>query len=47
MRSALLYWLSAAVLAFLAACAAPEPVNPERGSYSGHAAFLERAKAGW
>jgi len=32
-------------ITFIAACAAPN--NPEKGSYSGHAAFIERAKAGW
>ena len=41
----LYYWLSVCAFAALAACAAPH--NAEKGSYSGHAAFLERAKAGW
>jgi hypothetical protein len=38
-------WIIVSALAGLAACAAPD--NQEKGSYSGHAAFIERAKAGW
>lgn len=44
MKKAVFFYVAAVALAFAAGCANGDP---EKGSYSGHALFIERAKAGW
>lgn len=45
MKNAAFLYLAAVALALAAGCASVE--HSEHGSYSGHSAFIERARVGW